>query len=81
MDLMELEDFGLLSAVAVGTACVASVCATAVTLGRSGESCVSATTSTVLATKENCAQVRLCLLLKLNKSKVNHPSYHFRCRF
>jgi len=52
------EDLCLPSAVAVETVCVASVCVTAVTLGRSGESCVSVMTSTACATKENYAQVR-----------------------
>lgn len=58
LGLQDLEDLSLPSAAAGGTACVASVCATAVTLERSGESCASVTTSTACATRESSAQVR-----------------------
>lgn len=55
-DLQDPEDLSLPSAVGVETACVASVCATAVILERSGESCVSVMTSTACDTKESYAQ-------------------------
>lgn len=58
VDPQALEDPSLPSAVAVETVCVASVCATAVILGKSGESCVSVMTSTACATRGTCAQVR-----------------------
>lgn len=49
------------SVVGAETACAASACVTAVTLEKFGASCVSATTSTVSATKENSAQVSATL--------------------
>ena len=56
------EDPSLPSAVAGGTVCADSVCVTTATLERSGESCVSVTTSTACATRGICAQVRSCFL-------------------
>lgn len=58
--LRALEGPTLPSAVAAGTVCVASVCATVVTLAKSGASCASAMTSTACATRANSAQVRSC---------------------
>lgn len=58
VDLQDPEDLSRLSAAAAETACVASACATAVTLGKCGESCVSVMTSTACATRENSARVR-----------------------
>lgn len=57
VDLQALEGPSLPSAVDVETVCVASVCATAVTLEKCGASCASVMTSTACATRENSAQV------------------------
>jgi len=58
-----LEDRSRPSAAAAVTVCAASVCATAATLGKSGGSCVSVTTSTACATRGSCARVRSYELL------------------
>lgn len=73
VDPQALEDLSLPSAAVVETVCAASVCATAVTLEKSGESCVSVTTSTVCATRGNCAQVRFYELKLLFLLSINLP--------